>query len=124
VEGGNFIPPFVRKRLLKGHLLSDPLSYLLWLSKQKKKGKLWPPPTSGVKEKLIKFSKEQIKLSFVASSCKVFHHDMRHPTLEGRWWCCILTVMFKFGKGEILQTHNRFGKSTHELSAKVSGFAK
>jgi hypothetical protein len=61
----DFIPPFVWNWLLEGNLLSNPFPYFFGRI-SKEGGKLWPPPTSMVIEKLIKFLIEQVEFSFVA----------------------------------------------------------
>ena len=63
--GGNFIPPLVLDWLLEDNLLSNPLP-LFFGQVSEEGGDLWPPPTSRVKKKMIKFSKEQVELRFVA----------------------------------------------------------
>ena len=55
-------------------------------------GDLRPPPTSGVKKKSIKFSKKHIELRFVVSSDEPINPYTYHPTIESRWWWCILSV--------------------------------
>jgi hypothetical protein len=103
--------------LLKDNLLSDPLPpYFGQVST--KRGDRWPPPTSGVKEKMIMFPKEQVELKFVATSSKPIYPNARRPTIECHWWWCILSVWF--GKGEVLQTHNGFGESIHEYNTKLN----
>ena len=97
--GENFIPPLMQNGFLESLLLGNPLPPLLrW--KRAKWSNLMPSPTSRVKEQLIDFSKEQIELGFVAASCEVVHHDTCHPTCEGCWWCCILSVWFHLYQGE------------------------
>lgn len=64
---GDIIPPLMQSQLLKGHFLSDPLPSFSG-SASNKRGNLWPPRTSKVKEELIKFPKEQIESSFIACS--------------------------------------------------------
>jgi hypothetical protein len=98
--GGDFITPLEHNWHLEGCLLSNALPPFFGRISEEG-GNLSPPPTSKVKEKLIKFPKEQIELTFVASYGKDSLPNMHHPTIESRWWWCILNVWFNLGKGEI-----------------------
>ena len=116
---GNLITPLVHNFHLEGCLLSNPLPPAFGQVSEER-GDLWPSPTSRVKEKLIKFPKEQIKLTFVASSSKAIHPNTHHPTIKSCWWCCILNVWFNLDKGEILRAQGRFGESINELNTKLN----
>ena len=57
--GGGFIPPLVRGWSLEGNLLSNPLPPFFGQVNEEGSD-LWPPPTSMVETKAIKFSKSNL----------------------------------------------------------------
>ena len=67
--------------LLKDNLVNDPLPPFFGRVSIKR-GDLWPPPMSRVKENMFKFPNEQVELSFVATSSKPIYPNMRHPRLH------------------------------------------
>ena len=118
-EGGNFISPFIRGRLLKGLLSSNPFPPKLHRVLEEGSNCM-PPPTCQIKEDLVQFPKEQGELGLGTLRYQSVHPYLQHPSKDCHRLCRIPCIRFHLHDSTILRVDNEFRESADKLCVKLN----